>query len=214
MLLLLLSYVGFLVGFVLLVLSIALGLYYLSEIVEEHTEPTKRFLTRIIYGIMATFVLLWLFDSFPFWLLVFLIFSYYVYLQNLTKFPYVELTSPIFLISCALVITNHFLWFNHFLNPPTPLFQERLQRGYEAPVIPLYLEVVSFFGLCVWFMPFALFISLSSHDHLLPHHDENAGKGHRNTSLAKVVLEATKARMYEVARKSGFELDRNYGSLG
>lgn len=81
-------------------------------------------------------------------------------------------------------------------------------------MLPLYLEVVSFFGLCVWFVPFALFISLSSHDHLLPHHDENAGNRHRNTSLAKVVLEATKERVYEVSRKLGFELDRNFGSLG
>ena len=40
----LLSYIGAIVGFVLLVLSIASGLYYISELVEEHTEPTKRLL--------------------------------------------------------------------------------------------------------------------------------------------------------------------------
>ena len=39
----LLSYIGAIVGFVLLVLSIA-SLYYISELVEEHTEPTKRLL--------------------------------------------------------------------------------------------------------------------------------------------------------------------------
>lgn len=54
----LLSYIGAIVGFVLLVLSIASGLYYISELVEEHTEPTKRLLKKLIYSIIVTFVLL------------------------------------------------------------------------------------------------------------------------------------------------------------
>lgn len=205
---------GIVVGFFLLVLAIALGLYYLSELVEEHTEPTKRLLTRVIYGIMVMFVLLWLFDSFPFFLLLFLIFSYFVYLQNLAKFPYVQLTSPIFLASCVLVIMNHFLWFSHFQNPHVPLFQERLKNGYHAPHVPLFAEVVSFFGICVWLVPFALFVSLSSHDHLLPHHDDTSGSRQRNTGLAKVVVEAIRTRVYNLSRKLGYELDSSYGSLG
>ena len=104
----LLSYIGAIVGFVLLVLSIASGLYYISELVEEHTEPTKRLLKKLIYSIIVTFVLLLIFDRFPVKLTLFSIFSYYVYLQNLHKFPYVELSSPVFLLSCVLVISNHF----------------------------------------------------------------------------------------------------------
>lgn len=61
----LLSYVGLVVGFVFLVLAIASGLYYISELVEEHSEPTKRFLTRLIYVISGVLVLLLIFDKFP-----------------------------------------------------------------------------------------------------------------------------------------------------
>lgn len=214
MLLSLISYVGIVVGFFLLVLAIALGLYYLSELVEEHTEPTKRLLKKIIYGIMAAYVLLWLFDSFPFWRVLFLVFSYFVYLQNLARFPYVELTSPIFLVSCVLVILNHFMWFNYFLSLSTPLFQEQLRHGYKAPVIPLLSEVISFFGLCVWLVPFALFVSLSSHDNLLPHHMETSGGRQRNTGLAKAVVETVRDKIYTIPRSLGYELDRNYGNLG
>lgn len=214
MFLALLSYVGIVIGFFLLVLAIALGLYYLSELVEEHTEPTKRLLKKAIYGIIITHILLWLFDSFPFFKIMFLVLSYLVYLQNLSKFPYVELTSPIFLASCVLVIINHFMWFNYFLHPPTPLFQEQLRQGYKAPVIPLLSEVVSFFGLCVWFVPFALFVSLSSHDNLLPHHMENTETRHKSTGLAKAVVETIRDKVYQLSRKLGYELDSNYGSLG
>ena len=61
----LLSYVGIVVGFVFLVLSIASALYYVSELVEEHSEPTKRILKRLILGIMAILLLLWIGDGFP-----------------------------------------------------------------------------------------------------------------------------------------------------
>lgn len=49
MILQLLSYAGLVIGFLFLVLSIASGLYYISELVEEHTEPTKRFLKAHIF---------------------------------------------------------------------------------------------------------------------------------------------------------------------
>lgn len=209
----LLSYIGIIVGFLFLVLAIALGLYYISELVEEHTEPTKRFLKKLIYGIMLTLVLLYLFDLFPFKLTVFLVGSYYVYLQNLERFPYVQLTSPIFLASCVLVIANHFLWFDHFHNPTIPSLHERLLPTYEPPRVPLFAEVCSFFGLCVWFVPFALFVSLSAHDNLLPHHIENEDAKNKKVGLAKLVVGTIRDYIYHVSRKFGYELDPHYGTI-
>lgn len=209
-----LSYLGVVVGFLFLVLSIALGLYYISELVEEHTEPTKRFLKRLIYVIITLLVLLWLFDSFPFKLTLFSVISYFIYLQNLAKFPYVQLTSPIFLASCVLVIVNHFLWFDHFHNPYIPPLEERLKANYRPPRIPLFMEVCSFFGLVVWFVPFALFVSLSAHDNLLPHHIEvlDANKK-KNTGLAKLVVGRIRDYIYAVSRSLGYELDPHYGTI-
>ena len=215
MILQLLSYVGAIVGFVFLVLAIAAALYYISELVEEHLEPTKRLLTRLIYCVMGIFVLLVVVDRFPIMLTAFSIFSYWVYLINLSRFPYVELSSPVFLVSCVLVIANHFLWFSHFHNPYIPPIEERLKHDYIPPRIPLFMEVCSFFGLCVWFVPFALFVSLSAHDNLLPHHIavSNDHDKKKNNGLAKVVVAHLREFVYSVSRRLGYELDPNHGRI-
>lgn len=201
-------------GFLFLVLAIALGLYYISEMVEEHTEPTKRFLKRMIQAIIVLLILLWLFDSFPFKLTAFLVVSYLIYMRNLEKFPYVQFTSPIFLLSCVLVIANHFLWFEHFHNPYIPPLDVRLNPDYQPPRIPLFTEVCSFFGLVVWLVPFALFVSLSAHDNLLPQHMENNPETKKkNNGLAKVVVVKIRDSVFAFSRKLGYELDRLYGVI-
>ncbi|EEQ41780.1 hypothetical protein EJF18_80032 [Clavispora lusitaniae] len=210
----LLSYVGVVLGFLFLVLAIASGLYYISEMVEEHTEPTKRFLKRMIQAIIVLLILLWLFDSFPFKLTAFSVVSYLIYMRNLEKFPYVQFTSPIFLLSCVLVIANHFLWFEHFHNPYIPPLDVRLNPDYQPPRIPSFTEVCSFFGLVVWLVPFALFVSLSAHDNLLPQHMENNPETKKkNNGLAKVVVVKIRDSVFAFSRKLGYELDRSYGVI-
>lgn len=210
----LLSYVGVTLGFFFLVLSIALGLYYLSELVEEHTEPTRRFLKRLIQGNVVVLLLLWLFDSFPFKLTAFLIVSYIIYMKNLEKFPYVQFTSPIFLVSCVLVVANHFLWFEYFHNPEVPPLEVRLSAEYVPRRVPLFTEVCSFFGLLVWFVPFALFVSLSAHDNLLPQHMENNPEMKKKSNgLAKVVVTKVREYIYAFSRRMGYELDSQYGII-
>lgn len=213
MFLTILSIVGAVLGFVFLVLSIASGLYYVSELVEEHSEPTKRFLSKIIYVIIGILILLYLFDGFPFKLTAFSVVSYWIYLQNLNKFPYVQLTSPLFLTSCVLVIANHFLWFNHFHHPVIPPLEVRLRHDYVPPHIPTFIEVCSFFGICVWFVPFALFVSLSAHDNLLPHHAEAPRDKRKNNGLAKVVVARVRDYVYTLARSVGWELDPEHGRI-
>jgi hypothetical protein len=80
--------------------SVASGLYYLSELVEEHTVLAKRLLSRLIYAVMALQILL-LVDGFPFWLSLLSVGSHAVYMQNLRRFPVVKLTDPLFLSSCG-----------------------------------------------------------------------------------------------------------------
>jgi hypothetical protein len=100
----LLGYAGAILGFCFLTLSIASGLYYLSELVEEHTVLAKRLLTRLIQIIIGVQVALWLLDGFPFWATVLGIFSHVVYLGNMRKFPFVQLTDPLFLLSCGMFL--------------------------------------------------------------------------------------------------------------
>ena len=159
------GYLGLLLGFLFLTLAIASGLYYLSEIVEEHTVIAKKILTRMIYAVIALQLLLAAVDRFPLGLSALSIISHVVYLQNLRRFPVVKLTDPIFLLSCALVVANHWLWFRHFSVPPTSTPRYNF---YDQQDVPSFTEIASFFGLTIWLVPFALFVGLSAGENVLP----------------------------------------------
>jgi len=79
----------------------ASGLYYLSEIVEEYTVLAKRVLLRVIYFVIGLLFFAWVFDRLPFTLTLLSIISHVIYLGNMRRFPYVQLTDPLFLASCG-----------------------------------------------------------------------------------------------------------------
>ncbi|EWC43918.1 hypothetical protein DRE_01270 [Drechslerella stenobrocha 248] len=173
------GYIGIVCGFTFLTLAIASGLYYLSELVEEHTVLSKRILTRLIQGISIVHILLLVVDGFPFWLTVFSAASHGAYAMNLRRFPMVALTDGWFIGSCILVVTNHILWFRHFSKPPEPLYdysspssaatrQRHTYSNLDYKPAPSFSEISAFFGLCVWLVPFALFVSLSAGENVLP----------------------------------------------
>ncbi|KAG5992901.1 hypothetical protein E4U43_003623, partial [Claviceps pusilla] len=89
------GYAGAVVGFCFLTLSIASGLYYLSELVEEHTVLAKRLLTRLIYAVIGIHLTLWLVDGFPLGATCLGIFAHVVYLGNMRRFPLVKLSDPL-----------------------------------------------------------------------------------------------------------------------
>ncbi|KAJ4347474.1 erv26 super protein [Ascochyta clinopodiicola] len=162
-----LGYIGVILGFAFLTLAIASGLYYLSELVEEHTVFAKKLLSQLIYGVIGIQILLLLVDGFPIALSALSVVSHVIYAQNLRRFPIVKLTDPLFLLSCALVIVNHYLWFRHF-SAPSPSSAQYSSYPYDRPDIPSFTEIASYFGLCVWLVPFALFVSLSAGENVLP----------------------------------------------
>ena len=81
----------------------ASGLYYLSELVEEHTVFAKRILTRLIYSTVLIQFLLMVVDRFPISLSLMSIGSHVIYAGNLRHFPIVKLTDPVFILSCGMV---------------------------------------------------------------------------------------------------------------
>ncbi|KAI8647047.1 transmembrane adaptor Erv26-domain-containing protein [Parasitella parasitica] len=141
-------------AFCFVVLSLACGLYYLAELVEEYSVYTKKVIKWMTACIISLHVLFWIFDGLPFFHLAFSIFSHCVYSLNLKNFPFISLTSIPFLSSCVLVFADHFLWFNYFTKHYKP-----------------FMDIAAFFGLCVWLVPFAYFISLSANDNALPTSD-------------------------------------------
>lgn len=164
----LIAVVGTILGFICSTLSVAAGLYYMSEIIEDNIEFTRRTLSICIKGLSAILILLWLFDDFSLKHVLFTLFSYYVYSLNLKHFPIVNIKGPIFIATCILAILNHYFWFRYFSNPYIPPLEDRLDPNFKMPHYPTFAEIASFFGICVWFVPFALFISLSSADSSLP----------------------------------------------
>ncbi|KAI6246174.1 Protein SVP26 [Erysiphe necator] len=161
----LVGYTGLVLGFCLLTLSIASGLYYLSDLVEEYSVTARKCITRIIYIVIGFQTLLYLVDGFPFLLSVLGIFSHLVYLGNLRKFPMVRVSNSYFIFSFLLALINHYLWFAHF-SSVSPIYTST--SHYYLTEIPSFTETSSFFGICVWLVPFSLFISLSASDNVLP----------------------------------------------
>ncbi|KAL1959243.1 hypothetical protein VTO42DRAFT_2430 [Malbranchea cinnamomea] len=237
----LIGYLGVLVGFCFLTLAIASGLYYLSELVEEHTVPAKRVLHRLIHAIIALLVALYLLDSLPLLPTLLSIGSHAIYALNLRRFPFVRLSDPVFLLSCALVALNHWVWFRFFSDPVALQARSRPSSSssgwrtggapdnynsynyYAAADYPSFTEIASFFGLCVWLVPFALFVSLSAGDNVLPSMGSEyatggavpssstphgvgvgAGKRNKNVAMAKALVDGVREWMGETGQAMGW----------
>jgi len=69
----------------------------------------------------------------------------------------------------VLVLSDHFVWFMYF-----------------SEVYHKFSEVASFFGLCVWLVPFIYFVSLSAADNTLP--TEINGEQRKKSKLGNHLL--------------------------
>ena len=179
----------------------------------------------MIYTVIAIVLLLWLVDGFPAWRSLVSIASHVVYMQNLRRFPIVKLTDPIFISSCrtsdssqresmladhclVLVLLNHYIWFRHFSAPPpySPSSSKAPYRRvspYENPYdpYPSFTEIASFFGLCVWLVPFSLFVSLSASENVLPSMGSEyaTGEGSNYARSGKEPVRGARQGMLKVA---------------
>lgn len=129
-------------------------------------------------------------------------------MQNLRRFPIVKLSDPIFIASCSkrphagnilsrcqdtdlhtvLVLANHYVWFRHFSAPSGYAPPRSASKGYrrypgDSPFepYPSFTEIASFFGLCVWLVPFSLFVSLSASENVLPSMGSEYATGQDNS---------------------------------
>ncbi|KAJ4491974.1 transmembrane adaptor Erv26-domain-containing protein [Lentinula edodes] len=164
-----LSYVAILVTFAFITLSIASGLLYISELIEEHSQLAKTVGQRTTYIIILFHVTLYFTDALPLKHILFSIFCHMVYLQNFSStWPVIPLTSFVFLASCLLVIADHFLWFFHFAHLTQDARHQRYYQGRGTITAPSFTEIVTFFGACVWLIPLFIFLSLSANDNAIP----------------------------------------------
>lgn len=205
----LLSGAGIVAGFFLLVFLIALGLYFMSEQVEEHSVLAKTVIFRMIWAVIACHVLLWLFDGLPFLKTVYSISLNVVYLQTMKQFPLVDLTSAPFIIGCIGAVLNHFLWARHFYDPDLPPYSvyDHIPT-FKGETLPPFREIASFFGLLVWAVPLTLFISLSAGDNVLPTSAESpADRKNRHKGMLRVCLETLWEKVAEISKLLGWNID-------
>jgi hypothetical protein len=142
---------------------------------------TSFLLALHLQGIMVVHVLLFIFDHLPFTLIAFSLAAHAVYLTNFTpQWPFISLTSPRFLLSCVMVVADHFLWFFHFAEKaqeakakrqPRYRYGAKTTKGLEDA--PSFMDVAAFFAICVWLVPLFLFLSLSANDNVLPSQGES-----------------------------------------
>jgi hypothetical protein len=151
-------------------LSLASGLLYVSELIEEHSRLAKIIGQRGTYAIIVLHIALYISDSLPLAQTLFSIVCHVVYLQNFSStWPLISLSSLSFIASCIFAISDHFIWFFYF----SRLTREARQVShlYRAPThstAPGFSDIATFFGVCVWLIPLFLFLSLSANDHALP----------------------------------------------
>ncbi|XP_065176393.1 protein TEX261-like [Sycon ciliatum] len=133
------------------VFSLAAGIYQLAELVEEYTVTAKKIIVVLFWISAAGMVGAFLFEGFP--LSAFLCggASHICYFIILGSFPFISMMSPAFLASIALLFLNHYLLLSHF----------------ETVWYP-FSEIIAYVVISVWMVPFALFISLSANDYVLP----------------------------------------------
>ncbi|XP_055533957.1 protein TEX261 [Wyeomyia smithii] len=150
-----LSYVSLLVQICFVTVSIAAGLYYLAELVEEYTVTAKKIITWMVATSLILYVIFIFTEPFSWTMLLCGIGAQVLHLVILKNFPYVKFLSPNFLSAVILLLVNHYLAFIYF------------QQQFHP-----FSEVMAYFTLCLWLVPFALFVSLSANDNVLPTSNE------------------------------------------
>merc|ERR1711931_180204 len=146
-----LSWIALIVQICLLTLCIAAGLYYLAELVEEYTVMTKRVIKYLILVVSCIYIGLIVFEGMPWTMTLTGLFSTLLYTTLLPNFPDIDLTAPSFILTLILVFVNHYLAF-----------------GYFAEVWYTFGEVIGYFTVCLWLVPFSYFVSLSANENTLP----------------------------------------------
>jgi len=149
----LLSWLSLLLQISFVTLAIAAALYYLAEMIEEYTATTKQIMKILITISCVINVGLWIFEGFPLTMIGVGLFTNIIEFGLLKSFPYIELSSPHFICTVVLVFVNHYFAFNFFSEVYFPIN-----------------EVLTYFVICLWVIPFTFFISLSASDNVLPSH--------------------------------------------
>ena len=147
----LLSWLSLVVYSTFITLAIAVGLYYLAERINEYTVATSRIIEYMILFSTGVLAGLYVIDGFPLLMVGVGLYTNLVYFGLLQTFPYILLSSHNFIRSCVMIVVNHYMAYQYFAQEDYP-----------------FSEVLAYFTICLWMIPFAFFMSLSAGENVLP----------------------------------------------
>ena len=81
---------------------------------------------------------------------------------------------------------------------------------YDPSSLPTFTEIASYFGICVWLVPFSLFVSLSASDNVLPTmgSEEPGMPGTQGTAkrqgMVKVVVDTIRDWIGQLTKLAGW----------
>lgn len=114
------------------------------------------------------------------------------------------------MLLAVLVLINHIAWYRHFSARQKSAY-ENISSYYDTPEgIPTFTEIASYFGICVWLVPFALFVSLSASDNVLPTENPVAAAGgdgskRKAQGMAKMLVDGVRNGISEVGVMAGWK---------
>ncbi|XP_055917776.1 protein TEX261 [Eupeodes corollae] len=146
-----LSYVSFVLQICFVTVAIAAGLYYLAELVEEYSVVAKKIISGMIAATSLLYISFIFFENLPWTMLLCGLGAQLFHFCIMKNFPCINFLSMSFCGAIIFLIINHFLAFQYFTTNFYP-----------------FSEVLAYFILCLWLVPFALFVSLSANDNVLP----------------------------------------------
>lgn len=142
----------------------AAGLYYLAELVEEYTVASRKIISTLIILTIIIHILILIFDRHVPWIMItFGLLAQVLHGIIIRDFPYVNFLSIPFIGAVILLIANHYFAFSYFSSNFHP-----------------FSEVMAYFIVCMWLVPFSLFVSLSANDNVLPTVNEKTSLLHAN----------------------------------
>ena len=179
---------------------LAAGMYYLAELIEEYATVAAKIFRYLIYAVIATVLILSIFEDVSWGLVICLLLSNLFHLGLLANFPSFVTLSPSSVGTILTFIANHYFGIQYFAANWHPLYQ-----------------VFSFFTICVWLVPFLFFVSLTANESVLPttitpdyssQHNMN-GKffNHSLILISYIFIEISRQlrRHYELFRKATSE---------
>merc|ERR1712192_101221 len=112
---------------------------------------TAKVIRWMVVLVLMTYIGLFIFENIPTSLVVGGILAQLAHLALLSSFPFFSVSSPSFVVAVIMVLVNHYFAFSYFGENYYP-----------------FSEVMAYFTICMWLVPFSFFVSLSANENVLP----------------------------------------------